>query len=147
MMKYSVKYYAGIAISCALAVSVLSRPLLLVFTTQQIAANGYLVTPLVAAAALLLGAYTMFVQVISLKKTAVIGTMWVLSAALNFGANLVLIPYFGITGAALTTFIAFLLAFVLTTVYLLRQLKFDVSSRFVLKSASASIVMSRFLLL
>ncbi|MGB9372348.1 MAG: oligosaccharide flippase family protein [Halobacteriota archaeon] len=148
IMKYSLKYYAGIAIPCAFAVSVLSKPLLLVLATPQIAANGYLVTPFVAAGALLLGAYVLFAQVVTLKKkTAYIGTIWVLSAALNFGVNLVLIPYFGIIGAALTTFIAFLLAFVLTAVYSLRQFKFDVNSRFVLKSVCASIVISVFLLL
>jgi len=148
IMKYSVKYYAGIAIPCAFALSALSKPLLLLLTTPEIAANGYLVTPFVAAAALLLGAYTLFVHIVALtKNTAVIGTIWVLSAALNFGANLVLIPYFGIIGAALTTFLAFLLAFVLTAVYSRRQFKFDFSSRFVFKSLCISIVICVFLLL
>ena len=148
IMKYSLKYYAGIAIPCAFAVSVLSRPLLTILSTEQIAANGYLVTPFVAAGALLLGAYTFFVTVLTLqKKTAVVGTIWALSAALNFGANLILIPHFGIIGAAFTTFIAFLLAFVLTAVHSLRRFKFDVSSSFVLKSACASIVICAFLLL
>jgi O-antigen/teichoic acid export membrane protein len=148
IMTYSLKYYAGIAIPCAFAVSALSKSLLLLLTTPQIAANGYLVTPLVAAGALLIGAYTLFVQIVTLmKKTAVIGAVWVLCAALNFGANLVLIPYFGIIGAALTTFFAFLLAFVITAVYALRQFKLDVNSGFVLKSVCASIVICVFLLL
>jgi len=55
------------------------------------------------------------------KKTAIIGTVWMAAAALNFGGNLVLIPLFGILGAALTTLLAFVFAFMLTAVYALRQ--------------------------
>jgi len=148
IMRYSLKYYAGIAIPCTFAVSVLSKPLLTILSTPQIAANGYLVTPLVAAGALLLGAYQLIVLVVMLKKkTAFIGGVWIVSAALNFGGNLILIPYLGIVGAAFTTLLAFLLAFVLTTVYSLRQFKFDVNTGFILKSVSVSILISIFLLL
>ena len=147
ILTYSLKYYAGIAIPCVFAVSVLSKPLLLVLTTQQIAANGYLVTPFVAAGTALLGACTVLVMVIALKKkTAVIGTIWILSAVLNFGLNIVLIPYLGLVGAALTTFLAFLLAFVLTTLYSLRQFKFDVNKGFIVKSVCGSSIMALFLL-
>ncbi len=148
ILTFSLKYYAGIALPCVFAVSVLSKPLLLVLTTQQIAANGYLVTPFVAAGTALLGAYTVLVTIIALeKKTAVIGTIWILCAILNFGLNLLLIPYLGLVGAALTTFLAFLLAFVLTTHYSLRYFKFDVNKGFVVKSVCGSIVMALFLLL
>ena len=58
ILTYSLKYYSGIALPCVFALSVLSKPLLLVLTTQQIAANGYLVTPLVAAGTALVGAST-----------------------------------------------------------------------------------------
>jgi O-antigen/teichoic acid export membrane protein len=148
IMKYSLKYYAGIAIPCTFAVSVLSKPLLTILSTPQIAANGYLVTPFVAAGSLLLGVYQLVMIVVVLKKkTAFIGGVWMTGAILNFGGNLILIPYLGIIGAALTSLLAFLLAFVLTTVYSLRQFKFDVNSRFILKSVCVSIVMSAFLLL
>jgi O-antigen/teichoic acid export membrane protein len=148
IMTYSLKYYAGIAVPSVFALSVLSKPLLLVLTTQQIAANGYFVTPFVAAGTALLGAYTVIVMTIALKKkTAVIGTIWILCAALNFGLNFILIPYLGLIGAALSTFLAFLLAFVLTTHYSFRYFKFDVNGRFIVKSVFASSIMALFLLL
>jgi O-antigen/teichoic acid export membrane protein len=148
IMTYSLKYYFGIALPCVFALSVLSKPLLLLLSTQQIATDGYLVTPFVAAGTALLGAYTVLVQIIALKKkTAIIGTIWMLSAALNFGLNLVLIPYLGLIGAALTTFLAFLLAFVLTTIYSFRYFKFDVNYGFILKSVCGSIIIALFLLL
>jgi O-antigen/teichoic acid export membrane protein len=148
IMTYSLKYYVGIALPCVFALSVLSKPLLLLLTTQQIATNGYLVTPFVAAGTALVGAYGVLVTIIALKKkTAVIGTIWILSAALNFGLNLVLIPYFGLIGAALTTFLAFLLAFVLTTIYSFRYFKFDVNYGFIVKSLCGSSIIALFLFL
>lgn len=147
ILTYSLKYYAGIAIPCVFALSALSKPLLLVLTTQQIAANGYLVTPFVAAGTALFGAYTVIVMTVALrKKTSVVGVIWILSAVLNFGLNLILIPYLGLIGAALTTFLAFLLAFVLTTLYSFRQFKFDVNGGFIVKSVCGSSIMALFLL-
>jgi O-antigen/teichoic acid export membrane protein len=148
IMTYSLKYYIGIALPCVFALSVLSKPILLVLTTQQIATNGYLVTPFVATGTALIGAYSVLVTIIALKKkTAIIGTIWILSALLNFGLNLVLIPYLGLIGAALTTFLAFLLAFVLTTIYSFRCFKFDVNYGFIVKSVCGSSIIALFLLL
>jgi O-antigen/teichoic acid export membrane protein len=148
ILTYSLKYYIGIALPCVFAVSVLSKPILLLLTTQQIATNGYLVTPFVAAGTALFGVYAVLVQIIALKKkTAIMGTIWILCAALNFGLNLVLIPYLGLIGAALTTFLAFLLAFVLTTIYSFRYFKFDVNGGFIVKSVCGSSIIALFLLL
>ena len=148
ILTYSLKYYAGIALPCVFALSVLSKPLLLVLTTPQIAANGYLVTPFVAGGTALFGAYTVLGMPIALKKkTAVLGTIWVLSAALNFGLNLVLIPYLGLIGAALTTFLAFLFAFVFAAFYSFRYFKFDVKMGFIAKSFCGSGIIALFLLM
>jgi len=81
------------------------------------------------------------------KKTGVIGTIWLLSAVLNFGLNLVLIPYLGLIGAALTTFLAFLLAFALTALYSFRYFKFDVKMGFIAKSFCGSGIIALFLLM
>jgi O-antigen/teichoic acid export membrane protein len=147
ILKYSLKYYSGIILPCVFVVSVLSKPILLVLTTEQIAVNGYLVTPLVAAGVALVGLQSVFLFSLTLKKkTAVIGTMWTLSAALNFGLNLVLIPYLGLIGAALTTFLAYLFAFVLITRYSYRQLTFEVNRGFIIKSVCGSSIVALFLL-
>jgi O-antigen/teichoic acid export membrane protein len=148
ILRHSLKYYSGIALPLVFALTVLSKPLLLVLTTPQIAANGYLVTPLVAAGTALVGADTVFFVILALKKrTALIGTIWMLSALLNFALNLVLIPYLGLLGAALTTFLAFVLAFALTTYHSLREFKFDVDGGFIVKSVCGSSIMALFLML
>ncbi|MGZ4911462.1 MAG: oligosaccharide flippase family protein [Halobacteriota archaeon] len=146
IMAYSLKYYVGIALPSVFALSVLSKPLLAVITTQEIAAQGYLVTPFVAAGAALLGGYYVLVMVIALKKkTVVTAVVWALCAILNFGLNLVLIPYLGFVGAAVTTFLAFLLAVVLTTLYSFKHFRFDMNSGFIVKSVCSSIIMALFL--
>jgi O-antigen/teichoic acid export membrane protein len=143
IMKYSLKYFSGIAIPSIFIVSVLSKPVLSIFSTPQIAANAYFVTPFVAAGTLLQGATGVIVVILMLRKqTSAAGTIWIISAALNFGLNLVLIPYLGILGAALTTLFAYLCAFVLTTAYSLRRFTFDLNGGFVLKSVCASVVVS-----
>lgn len=148
IMTYSLKYYVGIGLPCVFALSVLSKPLLLVLTTQQIAENGYLVIPFVAAGTAVAGANLAFVPVLTLrKKTAIIGSIWMLSAALNFCLNLVLIPYLGIIGAAVSTFFAFLLTLVLTVFYAFRHFRFDLSGGFIVKSVCGSSIMALFLFL
>jgi O-antigen/teichoic acid export membrane protein len=148
IMTYSLKYYIGIALPCAFALSVLSKPVLLVLTTQEIATNGYLVTPFVAAGTALIGVCGILGVIIALKKkTTIIGTIWILSAALNFGVNLAIIPYLGLVGAALATFLAFLLAFALTAIYSFRYFSFDVNYGFIAKTVCGSSIIALFLLL
>ena len=47
-LKYSMKYFLLIAIPSAFGLSILSKPILLILTTPEIALNGYLITPFVA---------------------------------------------------------------------------------------------------
>ena len=54
-IKYSIKYFLLIAIPAAFGLSILSKTILMVLTTPDIALNGYLVTPFVALSAVLFG--------------------------------------------------------------------------------------------
>ncbi len=142
IMSYSLKYYVAIAVPSVFALSVLSKSLLLVLSTPEIAANGYFVTPLVAAGMAFIGAYEVLVITLGLhKKTVIAGTIWIICAALNVGLNLVLLPYLGIIGAALTTLLAFMLAFMFTAIYSLRHIKFNVNAGFFVKSVCAALIM------
>jgi O-antigen/teichoic acid export membrane protein len=143
VLKYSLKYFLMLAIPAAFGVSLLSKPLLMILSTPEIASQGYLITPFVAASALLFGVYTVIFQVIVLeKKTKIVGTIWIIAAILNLGLNIVVVPYIGILGAAITTLLAFTLAFILTSFYSFKYFEFDVDFGFILKSVFASIVMS-----
>jgi O-antigen/teichoic acid export membrane protein len=148
IMRYSVKYFLAVAIPAAFVLSLLSKPILLVLTTPQIAANGYLITPFTALSAVLFGVWNIIVVVLALeKRTAIIGTTWILGAALNIILNLVLVPQFGIIAAALTTLLGYSFVFGVTAIYSVRIMTLGVDFGFILKSIFASIVISALVLI
>jgi len=139
-LNYSTKYFLLIAIPSAFGLSVLSKPLLSVLTTPEIALNGYLITPLTALSTLIFGVYAIISNVLVLeKKTKVIGSIWIIAATLNLVLNIVLVPYFGIIAAATTTLLAYVVAFILTLRYSTKFFNFDY--KFILKSITASTIM------
>jgi O-antigen/teichoic acid export membrane protein len=143
VFKYSLKYFLLLAIPAAFGLSLLSKSILTILTTPEIALQGYLITPFIAVSAVLLGTRAIIAQIIILeKKTKITGTIWIMAAILNLGLNLIFIPYIGILGAAITTLLAFTFASILTSFYSFKYLKFDIDFRFILKSILASIVMS-----
>ena len=147
IMRYSVKYFLAAAVPAAFVLSLLSKPILLVLTTPAIATNGYLITPFTAVSGVLFGVWSIIAIVLTFeKRTAIIGTIWVLGAALNIGLNLVLVPYFGIIAAALTTLLGYGFIFGVTAIYSIRHMTLDVDFGFILKSIFASIVVSSFVL-
>ena len=143
VLKYSLKYFLLLAIPSVFGLSLLSKPILTILSTPEIASQGYLITPFVALSALLFGAYAVIVQIIILeKKTKITGAIWIIAAILNLGLNIIVVPYIGILGAAITTLTAFAFAFILTSFYSFKYFTFAVDLRFILKSIFASIVMS-----
>ena len=143
VLRYSLKYFLALAIPATFGLSLLSKPLLTILSTPEIASQGYLITPFVALSFLLLGASAVIVQILGLeKKTKISGVIWVMAAILNLGLNLIFIPYMGILGAAITTLIAFTFALILITHYSFKYLTFDIEFGFILKSIVASIIMS-----
>ncbi|AKB18823.1 flippase [Methanosarcina sp. WWM596] len=143
ILSYSFKYLMTIAIPATFGISILSKPILTILSTPEIASQGYLITPFVALGALLLGVYGIIVQVLVLeKRTLITGKIWIIAAILNLLLNFVFIPYFGIVGAAITTLIAFTISLILTMHYSFKFLKFDVNLEFILKSVVSSILMS-----
>jgi O-antigen/teichoic acid export membrane protein len=142
-LKYSLKYFLLVAIPTVFALSLLSKPILTLLTTSDIALNGYLVTPFVALSALLSGIYGIMVNMLILKKkTKIMGIIWIVAAFLNIGLNIILIPYIGIIGAAIVTLIAYSFASTITVFYSLKNFEFKFDLGFILKSIIASILMS-----
>lgn len=75
------------------------------------------------------------------KKTGITGTIWILAAILNLGLNVIFVPRIGILGAAVTTQVAFSLAFVLSMYYSFKCLVYDVNASFILKCLVPSAIM------
>jgi len=143
ILSYSMKYFLALAIPSAVGLSLLSRPLLTILSTPEIAAQGYLITPFTALSGLLFGTFAITTQILVLeKKTTITGTIWIVAAILNFGLNIIFVPIFGIIGAAATTLLAFSLAFLLSTYYSFKYLVFDLNAAFILKCIIAAAIMS-----
>lgn len=142
-LKYSLKYFLLIAIPAAFGLSVLSKSILLILTTPEIALNGYTVTPFITLSALLFGVYGITSNTIILKKkTKFIGTIWIIAAVLNVVLNFVMVPYVGIIGAAAVTLFTYAVAFALTINYSNRFLRFEFDYPFIIKSVVSALAMS-----
>ncbi len=143
ILKYSLKYFLFFAIPSVFGLSLLSKQLLTIFSTSDIASHGYMITPFVAVSYLLFGSYAVIAQILNLeKRTKISGAIWSMAAILNFGLNLVFIPRIGILGAAITTLIAFAFAFALITYYSFKYITVDIDFNFIVKCIVASSIMS-----
>ncbi|ADI74107.1 polysaccharide biosynthesis protein [Methanohalobium evestigatum Z-7303] len=145
---YSLKYFLAVAIPAVFGLSLLSKPMLVILSTPEIAEQSYIITPFVALSALLFGVFAVFNKVAMLvKKTQVIGIIWLIAAVLNLGLNLILVPYIGIIAAATTTLLSFIVVLAFMAYYSLRFFQFDMNFRFIVKSLVASLLMSGIILM
>lgn len=146
-LKYSLKYFLMIAIPAFFGLSVLAKQLLTIFTTSEIAQQGYLILPFMSLSMLLYGLYGIIPQILILvKKTQILGKIWLGATLLNLGLNFTLIPRFGIMAAAINTLITYLIIFFLTWYYSFKYFQFEIDWKFIKKSVLASILMLLFLL-
>lgn len=114
-MKYSMKYYMLLTIPAAVGMSVLSKPLLMIITTPEIANGGYLVSPFVCLGAIFMGLYGITNNILILEKnTGILGKLWIIIASLNLVLNIIAVPYTGLLGAAFVTLICYIVAFIAT---------------------------------
>jgi len=142
-LQYSLKYFLLIAIPASFGLSILSRQILAIFSTQDIALHSYFITPFIVVSILSYGIYTFFSQILYLhKKTKLFGFIWLVAAIINMGLNIVFIPMFGLLAAAITTLIAYTLACVIAWWYARKYLIFTIDWSAIAKSILASCVMS-----
>ncbi|QSZ67863.1 flippase [Methanofollis aquaemaris] len=146
ILQYSLKYFLMLAVPSFVGLSILSKPLLAILSTPEIAANSYLITPFIALSALFFGVYAIIFQILILEKnTRITAMVWIIAAVINFGLNLVVIPYLGILGAAITTLISFIFALGFIAYYLMDKSKtpllYNIVSRAIFPIILASISM------
>jgi len=142
-LSYSLRYSLAVGIPFVFGVAILARPILRLFSTAEIAREGYFVVSLTALSTLLftIGASFRLILVL-VKKTHILALIWISSAILNLILNIWIVPYAGILGAAITTLATYLLSMCISIRYARRELKFNIQWRFILKSLGASAIMS-----
>ena len=144
-LTYSMKYYLLIVVPAAVGMSLLSKPLLYILTTEVIADGGFMITPLVALGAIFMGIYGIVNNIIILeKKTKILGYIWISVAVLNIILNIISVPYLGIYGAGLATLICYFFAFAVTLIYSNKYAKLPFDYKSIFKIIIASLIMGVF---
>ena len=142
-LSYSLKYTLALAIPFVFGAGVLAEPVLKLFSTAEIAGEGYFVVPLIALSTSFYSVYVVVAHIlIVVKKTRIMGLSWLIAAVVNLGLNILIVPWLGILGACLTTLIAYTLAFGIGGYYSFKEFKFSTDWRFIIKSLIASAIMS-----
>lgn len=105
----TIKFIIISAFPLMVCISILSKPLLTLLSTSEIASHAYSITPFIAASLFLYGFVVVASEVLSLvKKTKIIAITWIISGILNVLLNILLVPKIGIFAAAITTFVSYL---------------------------------------
>lgn len=141
-LSYSMKYYLLLTIPAAVGMSVLSKPLLYIITTPEIALGGYMVTPFVCLGAIFMGIYGITNNILILEKnTMILGKLWIVVAISNIVLNLLLVPYLNILGAAIATLICYILAFAVTAIASKKTMRLPFNIKELLKIVIAASIM------
>jgi len=147
LMEYSLKFLLMITIPAAFGLAILSKPILTILSTPEIASEGYLVTPIVVFGGIFMCIYVILMQVFILKKrTMITAKIWMFAAVFTLAANIVLIPTFGILGAALTYSLTYLLVLIVTYLISRKYITFNLNLSYIGKYIFASLAMSTLIL-
>jgi O-antigen/teichoic acid export membrane protein len=140
ILEYSYKYYMILAIPSVVGLSLLSKNILILLSTPDIAKESYLVVPFVATGMLIIGSNTIVSQPIFLgKNTRIIGSAWIIAALINIILNIIIIPIVGIIGAAITTLVAFLLIHLIIIYYSRKIIIFNMNIKNIILSIMSSL--------
>ncbi|HEY3272815.1 MAG TPA: polysaccharide biosynthesis C-terminal domain-containing protein [Methanocella sp.] len=144
IFRFALKYYLLIAVPACCGISLLSRQILLLITTPEIADQGYLITPFVAFSMLLfgMGGVAFGKSLFLANRNDINAAIWLLMAAVNLVLNLILIPTVGIIGAAAATTIAYALGFLISVHFAMKFFWFDIDWPAIVRIVIASIIMS-----
>ena len=146
--EYSLKYYLILAIPALFGAIILSKPILNLLSTQQIASQGYLITPFSALSAVFFGLFLITSTLLILKmETKLLGKIWLFAAGLNLPITIILVQYIGILGAAIATLIVYLIASVYVTHKSIKIFKIKINVSYLPKIILSSLIMSAGLLI
>lgn len=147
-LNHSIKLFLVVAIPATFILSALSKNLLLILSTPEIATQGYLITPIVAVGGLFFGLYGIVTQIIVLeRKTKLTGNIWIIAAVLNLILAIITGYLFGIIGVAVTTLAVYVFAFILTSYFAFKFIRCNFYYGFILKAVSSSVAVTILLLI
>lgn len=130
-----------ICIPLVVILSILSKPIIMLMTGNEYL-DGYKIVPLVVSGAFFLGLQQRFqLAFLFYKKTKILLFATVTSGLLNLILNLFLIPKYGYMGAAITTFVSYLILFLLVCFFSRRFFVWNFPYKSMIKVIFSSSVM------
>jgi O-antigen/teichoic acid export membrane protein len=149
MVNYAIKIFLLLAIPFLFGCLALSRPILTILASREVADKAQWVAPIVCMGTIFYGLNLVLSNVLLVRlKTSALFKMNLFAACFSLLANLIALNFLKtILVAAVTTVLSFLIAFVYTYRIVVRewQLEFDIPS--VAKSLGASVIMAGVLLI
>lgn len=141
-LTYSLKLYLMFAIPSLFGLTILSKSLLLTFTTSEFV-SAYLIVPIVALGTIFYvssGICSIILAVV--KKTKLFVWLGVMNSTINITLNVILIPIIGILGAAISTLITFVCCAIILIILSFREIPFGIDFNFISKIIISSIPMA-----
>jgi len=104
------KYFLMLAVPAIIGIIIVGEEILIIFTTQEIAVNGYIILVLSSFVGLFVGLYSIYKQTVFLEKeTKLFTILWGVGAGFNLSGNILFIPRFGIVAAGITSILSYLI--------------------------------------
>jgi O-antigen/teichoic acid export membrane protein len=143
-LSYSLKYFLLISIPSVFGLTILTKSILSTLATPEfVTAISMFVVLFVSLSSIFYGIQAIFGRALMLfKHTKSFLIAFIVAAIINLGLNIVLIPCWGIIGAAITTLIAYALSAIIIYCKSRQYIKFNFDLNFVIKSMVASSVMA-----
>ncbi len=142
LLERTLKLFLLFTIPAFCGLTVLSGSILGLLATQEFVAEGRWIVPFVASTGILYGAYAVVVQAFNLmKNTRPVGITWAVAASANIAGNVILVPFIGTLGAAISTTVSYGLALLLAVAYADRYFLPRFPASFCVKSVAACTIM------
>ncbi len=136
------KYFFAFGIPSILGVSILSKPLIRLFSTSQFV-SAYSIMFVVLPGLFLFVVLHLHTQLLNvLKRTRLLSLVWIGMAVLNFIMNIILIPRIGIMGAAVSTLLSYLSGAIIVVANTRRNFNIYFEGNWMLKIVLCSVVMT-----
>lgn len=140
-ISYSIRYFLFLSIPSVIGLYFLADQIILTLSTPEFVSGGNVIIFL-AFGSLLYGIYLILSYILTLaEKTTVLGLILVSSGLLNIALNILMVPRYGITGAAVSTLITYLVLTLMVTYNVRKYIRFKFDGIFILKSVVASAIM------
>ena len=141
-ISYSLKFFLLISVPSLVGLTVMAEQILVLFTTIEFI-KGITIIPLIALSAVFHGLFQIIINItVIYKKTKY--NFWIqgLAALFNIALNFLLIPLFGIIGAAIATLLSFTIMFFAAYIVTIKFLRFKIDLFFVIKIILSSLMMA-----